>query len=135
MLCSSRNAESRLAPLEPEALVARFSKERTSLDTSRGWGTFFLALAAAHHDPGYNTDASKVYRTVENRTAATRSQSHEASEMIRDMDRALIRRWVVTPGLRASGLVLFPFSKADSYKFRARIAGEPHEFLFQLRTY
>ncbi len=38
MLCRSRNAESRLAPFEPEALVARFSKERSSLDASRGWG-------------------------------------------------------------------------------------------------
>jgi len=135
MVCNSRNVESTLVSLEPEALVMRFSKERSAVDSSRGWGTFFLALAAARHDPGDNTDVTKVYNTVETRTVNTRIRSREASEVIRGLDRALIRNQVVPPGGKAGGLVFFPFSKADSYRLRAKVGDENHEFRFQLRNY
>jgi hypothetical protein len=133
--CSNLNAERGMSPLEPDALIAEFSKERRSGESGRGWATFFQALAAAHHDPGANVDYGKVSQTVSSGTAANQSQTQDESRKIRTLDRLLIRRGKVPPGAKVWGLVFFPFSQAESYKVRVRIGEEAHEFLFRLRTY
>ena len=58
LLCCSPKGEQRLAPLEPEALIAKLSKERASRQASRGWGTLFLALASSRHGGTYSGVAS-----------------------------------------------------------------------------
>ena len=55
--------------------------------------------------------------------------------MIRELDRVLLRKDSFQPGWFSFGYVLFPFVKSDSYKLRAAVAGEMHEFAFQLRSY
>lgn len=133
--CSNRGSERLLAPIEPDALISEFSKERRSEESARGWGTFFQALASAHHDPGANVDYDKVSQTVSSGTAANRMQTQEDSRKIRIFDRLLIRRAKVQPGAKGLGIVFFPFSEADNYKVRVRIGEETHEFLFHLRSY
>jgi hypothetical protein len=129
------NSERGMSPIEPDALIAKFSKERRSGESGRGWATFFQALAAAHHDPGENIDYGKVSQTVSSGTAANQSQTQDETRMIRTLDMFLIRRGKVPPGGKGVALVFFPFSQAESYKIRIRIGKEAHEFLFRLRTY
>jgi len=124
-----------MAPVEPDALIAEFSKERRSGESARGWATLFQALAAAHHDPGANVDFGKVSQTVSSGTGANQLQTQDESRKIRTLDRLLIRRGKVPAGAKVWGLVFFRFSQADSYKVRVRIGKEAHEFLFRLRTY
>jgi hypothetical protein len=135
MQCCDVNSERPLAPIEPDALISEFSKERRSGESARGWGTFFQALASAHHDPGANVDYDKVSQTVSSGTAVNRLQTQEESRKIRTLDRLLIRRAKVPPGAKGLGLVFFPFSQAESYKVRIRAGEETHEFLFRLRSY
>jgi hypothetical protein len=124
-----------LLPLEPEALVSKFSAERSSGEAKRGWGTFLAALASAHHDPAANVDTGKVSQSITTGAASNRLQSQEESQMIRGLDRLLLRRFQIRPGIRAGGIVFFPFSKSESYKVCVRIGEETHEFLFHLRSY
>ncbi len=133
--CCGLNSERPLAPIEPDALISEFSKERRSGESARGWGTFFQALASAHHDPGASIDYDKVSQTVSSGTTANRLQTQEESRRIRILDRLLIRRAKVPPGAKGLGLVFFPFSQAASYKVRVRVGEETHEFLFRLGTY
>ena len=135
VLCYSHNGEQRLVPMEPEALIAKLSKERASGQASRNWGTFFQTLASAHHDPGANVDVSKVSRSASAGVTANQLQSQSESHMIRKLDSHLIRRAQVLPHTKAWGYVFFPFSKSDSYKFRVKIGEDAHEFLYRLRSY
>jgi len=68
--CGKAGSEQILAPIEPDTLVSEFSKERRSEESAGGWGTFFQALASAHHDPGANVDYGKVSQTISSGTAA-----------------------------------------------------------------
>jgi len=133
--CGGLDAERPVASLEPESLVAKFSAQRRSGESSRGWGTFFQALASAHHDPGANADYGKVSQSINTGATASRLRSQEESQMIRGLDRLLIRRCQVLSGTKKGGVVFFPFSKSELYKVRVRIAEETHEFQFRLRTY
>jgi hypothetical protein len=136
--CCDLNSERPLAPIEPDALILEFSKERRSGESGRGWGTFFQALASAHHNPGAkgsNVDYGKVSQTASSGAAANRLQTQEESRNIRALDRLLIRRAKVPPGAKGLGLVFFPFSQANSYKVHVRVGEETHEFLFRLRSY
>jgi len=133
--CRPSSAGKKLAPFEPETLITRLAKERASQESSRNWGTVFLALSAAHHDSGSSTDITKVDRTVENRNADTQSQSSQASKALRFLDESLLRRDKVETATETGGCVLFPFVKADFYKLHVRIGGETFEFDFQLRSY
>jgi len=111
------------------------AKQRTSHDSSRNWGTFFLALASAQHDPGASADIAKVDRTVESRNAVTRLQSQRATDVIRQLERFMLRRQSVEPMSRGGGYILFPFVKSDSYKLQFSVGGESQEFSFTLRSY
>lgn len=135
MTSGSGRATRTLAPIEPETLVEDLAKRRASHESSRNWGTFFLALAAAHHNSGESVDAAKVGATVESRNAVTGFGSQQAADRIRSIDRALLRTQSVDPASDAWGLVVFPFVKSDSYRLRATVAGEMHEFVFRLRSY
>jgi hypothetical protein len=128
-------ARQTLAPLEPEALVQRMAKERASHNSSRNWGTFLLALAAARHDPGASADIGKVDRTVESHNAVTRLQSQQASDVVRYLDRFMLRRRSVEPMSTGGGYVLFPFVKSDSYNLHVKVGGESRKFSFTLRSY
>ncbi len=133
--CGKTGSERILSPIEPDALVSEFSKERRSDESARGWGTFFQALAAAHHDPGANVDYGKVSQTVSSEAAANRAQTQEVSRKIRILDRLLIRRTKLQPDAKGLGIVFFPFSQGESYKVRVRIGEEAQEFHFRLRSY
>jgi hypothetical protein len=67
--------------------------------------------------------------------AANQLQSQNESQTIRQVDRFLIRKSQVPPGATGGGIVFFPFSKSDSYKLRASIGEDTHEFLYRLRSY
>jgi hypothetical protein len=134
-LCCSPNGENQLLPLEPEALIAKLSKERASGQVGRGWGTFFQALAAAHHDPGANVDVSKVSGSINGGVTASQFQSQNESRVLRKLDSRLIRVAQVPPGTKTWGYVFFPFSKSESYKLRVKVGEDAHEFLYRLRSY
>jgi hypothetical protein len=131
----SGNATTNLAPLEPDNVVKKMAEQRRSHESSQKWGTALLALAAARHDPGGHPDVAKVNSTVENNNAITRSESQQASDVIRSLDTFLLRRRNIEPMSRGGGYVVFPFFKADSYKLHLTVAGERQEFRFLLRSY
>jgi len=148
--CCSPKGEQRLVPFEPEALVAKMSKERASREASRGWGTLFLALASSSHGGTYSgmasdgtsytrsysyTDYGQMANTLNAGTAANRLQSQNESQTIRLVDTFLIRKSQVPPGTKGGGIVFFPFCKSESYKLRAKIGEDTHEFLYRLRSY
>ena len=124
-----------LKPLEPETLMRDLSKQRSSRESSRGWGTFLMALAAAHHDPGGHTDLGRVSQTVSSGISANKFQTDQDTEMLREVDRFLLRRSELAPATKTFGLVFFPFSKAGSYKISTQVAQEAEEFDFKLRSY
>ena len=135
MLYHSRNGVQKLVPLEPESLLKKLAQDRASHESSGNFGTVFLALLAARHDPGANTDFTKVNGTVQNRNSVIQSQSKRESNVIRELDEFLERKDSIEPGSAAGGYVLFPFVQSDSYTLRAMVGGEVQEFNFLLRSY
>ena len=135
ILCDSGKNTKIMKPLDPESLIKELAKKRSSHESSRNWETTFLALAAARHGTGETTDISKVESTVENRNAVTQTDSEEAVDMIRYLDKTLLRKDTIEPGKISFGYVFFRFVKSDCYWLRVTVGDEAQEFKFQLRSY
>jgi len=150
LLARSPKGERRAPPIESEALVKKLSKQRASRQTGRALGTLFAAMASGHQSGTYTgvasdgtpysgtystTDTGEQLRVLGTGMAANKIQSDQESQLVRDIDRYLLRPTQLAPTQTIAGLLLFPFRESQSYKLRATCGGDTHEFIYQLRDY
>jgi hypothetical protein len=150
IIASSPKGERHLAPIGSETLIPILAKQRASRERGRAWGAVIAAAASGHQTGQYSgmtsdgqlysgsyssTDTGEQLRVLNDRNEANRVQSEQESQLVRTIDRALFKPSLVQPGGSSRGLLVFPFSKSESYKLRATCGGETQELIYRLRTY